>query len=167
MYQHFQLSAAVRKAANAIAVSCHWREPSLHFKSSSSALVHADTSSIQGLKTFGNKVVFINIWEWPCERSGQILSLLQLCADESAQCFLPVLRGAYKMLVSLLVQKALSIQLKTVSPFMCFGLLFLEINLKCIFKKPQYICSYPLTANTPAELTLLTLKITKTRQIAL
>lgn len=71
------------------------------------------------------------------------------------------------MLVSLLVQKALNIQLKTVSPFMCFCLLFLEINLKCIFKKPQYICSYPLTANTPAELTLLTLKITKTRQIAL
>lgn len=50
---------------------------------------------------------------------------------------------------------------------MCFYLLFLEINLKCIFKKPQYICSYPLTANTPAGLTLLTLKITKTRQIAL
>lgn len=39
------------------------------------------------------------------------------------------------MLVSLLVQKALNIQLKTVSPFMCFCLLFLEINLKCIFKK--------------------------------
>lgn len=43
------------------------------------------------------------------------------------------------MFVSLLAQKALNIQLKKVSPFMCFCLLFLEIHLKCIFKKTIHL----------------------------